>query len=340
MVWGSPQLLQLLWGLPFLGWLMWLAGRSRRAALASFADPVMAARITPSARASRGFFKGALWLAGVGFLVVAAARPRFGVYYEEVSAEGVDLFVCLDVSRSMLARDVAPSRLERAKSDVLDLLEKLQGDRVGLIAFAGKPVRVCPLTSDHGFFKSVLAEVSPLSAPRGGSLIGDAIREALADLPRDARRDQAIILITDGEDQDSMPLDAAELAVKAGVKIFTVGLGDSKEGGRIPVQNERGETVYLKTDGQVLWSKLDEKLLKEIAMRSGGAYVPAGTNAYDLGRIYEQHLAGLTAGKYDTEKRRRYRERFQVFLLLGLAFLGVNLLIPEVPRPRRRGKKR
>jgi len=318
---------------------MWLAGRSRRAALARFADPVMAARLAPPTSAARGFFKGALWLVGIGLLIVAAARPRFGVYYEEVNAEGVDLFVCLDVSRSMLARDVAPSRLERARSDILDLLEKLQGDRVGLIAFAGKPVRVCPLTSDHGFFKSVLAEVSPLSAPRGGSLIGDAIREALADLPRDAQRDQAIVLITDGEDQDSMPLDAADLAAKAGVKIFTVGLGDSKEGGRIPIQNERGETIYLQNDGQVLWSKLDEKLLEEIALRTGGAYVPARTSAYDLGDIYERHLASLTAGKYDTEKRRRYRERFQVFLWLGLAFLGANLLLPEIPGPRRRRRK-
>ena len=122
-------------------------------------------------------------MAGLALLVVAAARPRFGVYHEKVQQRGVDCFVLLDVSRSMLAEDVAPNRLERAKSDVLDLLKKLPGDRVGLIVFAGKPVLKVPLTTDDGFFREVLDEIDTRSAPRGGTLIGDAIRKALDSLP-------------------------------------------------------------------------------------------------------------------------------------------------------------
>lgn len=329
MIWDDAQWLYLLWALPGLAWLLWRGHRRGRAALQRFADPVMAARIAPLAAGSRQFLKGALLLAGVAGLVVAAARPRFGVYFEEVSARGVDLFVCLDVSRSMLAQDVKPSRLGRARSDILDLLPKLEGDRVGLIAFAGRPVVACPLTTDQGFFRSALAEVSPASAPRGGSLIGDALRKALDSMPEAAGRDQAVLLISDGEDQDSLPLDAADRAAARGVRVFTVGLGDPQEGGRIPVTNQAGGTTYLQHEGEVVWSQLDEELLKEMALRTGGAYVPAGTRDYDLGRVYSEHLASLAEGEYASEKRKRYRDRFQVFLLLGLICLALELIIPE-----------
>ena len=174
-----------------------------------------------------------------------------------------------------------------------------------------------------------------MSAPRGGSYIGDAVRSALDAMPEAAGRDQAIVLITDGEDQDSLPLDAADRAAARGVKIFTVGLGDQQEGGRIPVENQMGETVYLQHEGQIVWSKLDDDLLREMALRTNGAYVPAGTTAYDLGRIYDEHLAALTAGEFSTENRKRYRERFQIFLLFGLLALGLELLLADQPARRR-----
>lgn len=335
MIWENPALLHLLWLLLPVGWLLIRAGGKRRADAEDFADAVMAPRLFPRPIRGRRWLRAALFLGGLALLVAAAARPRFGVYYEEVSARGVDLFVCVDVSRSMLARDVAPNRLDRAKSDVLDLLQRLEGDRVGLIAFAGRPVVLCPLTHDQGFFKTILDELSPRSAPRGGTQIGDAVREALRAMPTGESRDQAIVLITDGEDQDSLPLDAADRAAARKVKIFTVGLGDSEQGNPIPIEDRYGRDAFLEHEGEIVMSKLDEELLGELALRTGGAYIPAGTRAYDLGEIYATHLSELTAGEYEADKRKRYRERFQLFVLLGLTLLALDLLFGDYrSRPR------
>ncbi len=274
---------------------------------------------------SAPWIKGSLLLAGIMLLIVAAARPRFGVYTETVTQRGVDLFVLLDVSRSMTAEDVAPNRLERAKSDVRDLLPHLTGDRVGLIVFAGKPVVKAPLTNDQGFFRTVLDEVDVGSAPRGGTLIGDAIRKALETMPRSRDRDQVLVLITDGEDQDSYAEDAAKEAAERGVKIFTVGLGDAREGARIPVRDGSGQLTYVQYEGQERWSKRNDDLLKKIALTTDGAYIPAGTQAYDLGQVYADHLAGLTRSEYQAEKRKHYGEQFQWFVAFGVLFLLLEM---------------
>ena len=238
----------------------------------------------------------------------------------------------------MLAEDIAPSRLERAKLDVLDLLPHLAGDRVGLIVFAGAAVAQVPLTTDQGFFRTVMDAVDVASAPRGGTLIGDAIRKALESWKQRRDRDQVIVLITDGEDHDSFPEEAAKQAAKLGVKIFTVGLGDSGEGTRIPIRGEDGGLRYVKDDqGREVWSRMDERLLKEIAFLTGGAYIPAKTRAYDLGEVYRDHLAGLTRGEIHTDKRKRYRERFQLFVCLGLGLLLLDVMIPSYSREARSG---
>jgi len=179
----DPELLLLFWILPILIVLLIYAHRKRVATAKRFVDPEMVARLIPATGELRPWVKGAAIVLGVACLLLAAARPRWGVYFEKVSARGVDLFVLLDVSRSMLAEDVAPNRLGRAKSDIQDLLKKLEGDRVGLITFAGAAVVKVPLTTDQGFFRMVLADVDTDSAPRGGTLIGTAVRKATASMP-------------------------------------------------------------------------------------------------------------------------------------------------------------
>jgi len=332
MHWDAPRYLLLLWILPLILALLAHARRQRRRAAARFADHPMLVRLQPVEQHWRGGTRTALLLLGVGLLVVAAARPRWGVYFEEIRSRGVDIFILLDVSRSMSARDVRPSRLERAKSDIRDLLARVKGDRVGLIAFAGASVVKVPLTTDQGFFAMALDDIDTDSAPRGGSLIGDAIRQALASLPVEHDRDQVLVLITDGEDQDSFPDEAAQAAADRGVKIFTVGLGDAGEGNRIPLRDENGNLQFLQHDGQEVWSRLDESLLKSVALATGGAYIPARTSAYDLGQIYEDHLASLAQSSETTERRRRYREQFQWFLALGLGCLLLEMTIPRYPR--------
>ncbi|MEQ8768719.1 MAG: VWA domain-containing protein [Planctomycetota bacterium] len=332
MIWEKPELLLALWALPLVAALLVFAESRRRRAAARFLDPRMGARLMPALSGPRTWIKGALLLLGLAALIVASARPKFGVYYETVQQRGVDCFILLDVSRSMLAQDVAPDRLERAKSDILDLLPKLEGDRVGLIAFAGQPVIAVPLTTDQVYFKEVLDRVDPNSAPLGGSLIGDSIRKALASMEERRDRDQLIILITDGEDQESEPLQAAELAANRGARIFAIGLGNSEEGARIPVRDEYGNVTYVKHDGQEVWSRMDEKLLQEIALSTNGVYVPARTSLYDLGKIYDDYFLDLEQGEYRTERRRRYREQFQIFVCLGIALLLAEMLIPACPR--------
>lgn len=334
MYWEYPNVLFLLWLLPGMGYLLYQAARRRRAAAERFADATMLERLLPRPLPGRAALKAGALLLGCACLIVAGARPRFGVYFEKVSRRGVDLFVLLDVSRSMLAGDVAPNRLERAKADIRDLLTRLTGDRVGLIAFAGKPVVVVPLTTDQGFYRMALDTVDPTSAPRGGSLIGDAIRKAMEALEPQPGREQVLVLITDGEDQDSFPQEAAKQAAERGLRIFTVGLGDPGEGARIPVAGKSGSPHFLTYQDQEVWSKMDEKLLKEIALTTGGAYIPAQTRAYDLGAIYDEHLSGLARGEISEEKRKRFREQFQLFVGLGLCFLVVEFLIPTHARER------
>jgi Ca-activated chloride channel family protein len=329
MIWESPTLLFALWLVPLAGFAFLYAHHQRRATAQKFADTVMVRRLMPLTPALRLWVKGALLMLALTCLIVASARPRFGVFFEEVSRRGVDLMVLLDVSRSMLAEDVAPNRLNRAKSDILDLLQRLQGDRVGLIAFAGAPVLQVPLTTDHGFFRMVLDDVDTDSAPRGGSLIGDALRKAMESMAERHDRDQVVVLITDGEDHDSFPAEAAKQAADRNIRIITVGLGDVRDGARIPQHREDGSRTFVKHDGQEVWSKMDERLLKEVALTTSGAYVPAQTKAYDLGRIYDDHLAKLTRGEIRAEKRKRYREQFQLFGCLGLVLLVVEMMIPR-----------
>lgn len=329
MHWDYPQFLFFLWAIPLLAGLLVYAHGKRRAAATRFVDPEMVQRLMPAFRGARPWIKSGLFLAGLACLIVAGARPRFGRVIDEVTQRGADVMVLLDVSRSMLAEDVKPSRLERAKADITDLLTRLQGDRVGLIVFAGAPVMQVPLTVDHGFYRNVLESVGPHSAPRGGSLIGDAIRKALEAVEPRADRDQVLILITDGEDHDSFPEEAARQAGERGVKIIAIGLGDTTEGARIPVGGESGQRQYLQHDGQQVWSTMDEDLLKSIAVSTQGAYIPARTSVYDLGQIYETHLADLTRAELQVEKRIRYREQFQLFAAIGILLLLTDLIIPR-----------
>jgi Ca-activated chloride channel family protein len=179
----------------------------------------------------------------------------------------------------------------------------------------------------------VLDDVDVDSAAKGGTLIGDAIRKALESLEQRRDRDQVIVLITDGEDHESYVQEAAQQAAKRGVKIFTVGLGDSNEGTRIPIRTEDGGLRYLKdAEGKEVWSQMNERLLKEIAFLTGGAYVPARTRAYDLGQVYHDHLAGLAKGEIHAQKRKRYGEKFQLFVCLGLGLLVLEMMLPSYSR--------
>ena len=320
MEWQHPEWLYLI--LPLAA--AWLAlalysRRRRRRAAEAFVAQAMWSRILPADSRARFWLKLILREIAIVTALAALAGPRFGTQYEDVIPRGADLYVLIDVSRSMLAQDVPPSRLGRAKADVAALVNRLDGERVGLIAFAGQAVVKCPLTVDYDAFRRSLDELDPNSAPRGGTAIGDAIRKALEVFQSRPNRDQAILLITDGDDQQSYPLEAAASAAERHVSVFTVGLGDSDHGARIPQGTE--SKSYLEYQGQQVWSKLDGSLLKEIALKTSGVYVPVGTRAYDLGELYANYLHGRRGSEDQTSKRIRRGEQFQIFLALALLAL-------------------
>jgi Ca-activated chloride channel homolog len=327
MSWATPSFFWLFWLVPVLLAMLIYSWRQSQQSLARFVDKPMAARLAPPTSRLRFWVKTGALLTAVVAAVIALARPQYGHYFEDVSAQGAEVFVLLDVSRSMLAEDVTPNRLARAKSDILDLLERMPSDRIGLIAFAGAPSVQVPLTLDHGFFKMILQDIGPESAPRGGTMIGDAIRKAMEQFEKSSQSDRAIVLITDGGDQDSLPVEAAKLAAERKIRIISVGLGDPSEGARIPQRSAGGELKYLQHDGQEVWSKMEDKTLKEIAIVTSGAYIPAQTRNYDLGQIYSDNLEKLRRGELFVEKRKRFYERFQIPAGIAVVLLLIEQAI-------------
>jgi len=253
--------------------------------------------------------------------VFALLDPRWGVRYEQVQRRGIDILFIVDVSRSMLAEDVKPNRLGRAKQYINDIVEELGGDRVGLISFAGTAALKCPLTIDYGALRLSLHELGPESSARGGSLLGDALRLAGQCFTDEAKDAKVVIVFSDGEDQTSYPTEAArQLVEQTGARIFTVGLGDSNEGARIPIRDSRGIT-YLTYNGEEVWSKMNPDLLQEIALTGQGAYVPAGTQAADLGPVYREKIAPMSTRELESGRVEIRDPQFQWFAGAGLALL-------------------
>lgn len=329
-------MLYLLWLAPLACAAWYMVSRRREAALLRFMDPGMLARIGPRPERWRLHWQMALFLAGSLCIITALARPQWGMREEVVFQRGRDLMIALDVSRSMLARDVHPSRLARAKLDLRDLLKELRGDRVGLITFRGKAVVRCPLTTDYAFFVQSLDSADTEAAPAGPTSLGDAIRKALDAFEGDQGSHKALVLVSDGEDLAGDARRAAETAKEKGVAIFTVGLGNP-DGSRIP---EAGDGAFLRYQGNEVVSRLDNETLRAIAETTGGAYVPVGTANVNLGMLYRDHLSRIQAREMDESTRRRYIERFQYFLLpglllmLGAAFMSRGRIVTG-PRPAR-----
>ena len=328
---ANIQMLYLLWALPLVLGVYLFAAHRRRQALERFAAAGLLKHISLSTSTVRRRWKAALVMMAFALIVVALVRPGWNPKPKTLRRRGRDVVFVLDVSRSMLAEDLAPNRLERAKLAILDCIERLRGDRVGLVAFAGTAAVKCPLTLDYGFFRTMLEGISTDSIARGGTQIGDAIRTVLADVFDDReKRFKDIILITDGEDHDTFPIQAAEEAGTRGVRILAIGLGDDEQGKRIPVTDEAGRKTFLKYKGQEIWSKLDkDTLLKMVNATPGGKYLNVATGTIDLGDVYAKLVA--TAEKKELESRtvKRHEEKFQIFLTLAFALLCVEVVVSE-----------
>lgn len=258
------------------------------------------------------------------FSVLALARPQLGFQWQEVKRQGLDILIAIDTSRSMLTQDVKPNRLERTKLAVHDLIKKLKGDRIGLIAFAGDAFMVCPLTVDYGGFLLSLNDLSAATVPRGGTNVSQAIAEALRSYDNVPNKYKVVILITDGDNLEGDPLAQARRAKEAGVRIYSVGIG-TQEGELIQVINEEGAAEFLKDrDGHFVKSRLNEKLLQEIALSTAGVYVRAGGAAFGLDVIYDQELSRLERRDIEDRKEKRYYDRFQIPLAMAFLLLFIE----------------
>jgi Ca-activated chloride channel family protein len=299
-----------------------------RDALSAFLSPIMQRRLTAQASFERTLLRLGLVLGCLVCGVWALTQPRARGVTETVPASeaSADVMFVLDVSRSMLAEDAAPNRLARAKAEIAQLVGRLDGHRVGLIAFAGRAAPVCPLTPDHSFFDTVLATVDTRSAGKGGSRVGEAIKAALRGFPPGDGA-KLIVLITDGDDQDPYTQDAAKLARDQGVKIVAVGLG-SEQGSTITLTDpQTGAKTTLMHDGKPVISKLDGAALQKIALTTEGAYIPAGTSAIDLDAIMESHVKPIVQAAADRAFREIPAERFPWLVLASLGFLLAALWV-------------
>jgi len=330
---GHLEYLSLLWVVAALGAASIYCFAKKRRALAVFASAELHNRLTASVSLGRQRLKAIMLVAGAFFIACALIQPKWGVYWKEMHRKGRDIVIALDTSRSMLAEDVTPSRLKRAKLAVFDLVDKLRskhGDRIGLVTFAGNAAMKCPLTLDYAFFNQMLGSVDTRSQARGGTMIGDGIRKAMAGFDDKLKNYKDVILITDGEDHNSYPIDAAKLAKNAGISIHTVGIGDPA-GAKVPVTVE-GKRIFLTHDAKPVMSKLGESTLADIALLTDGAFVPARTKAFSLDEIYEEKIAKKEGRETEQTKRERYTNRYQWFLALGFLLLAGEPLISERKR--------
>jgi len=329
-------MLLLLWAIPALLGLYIFAAYQRRQASLLFAEMGLLKHLNVAVSNTRRWWKAAGVLVAVALIVVALARPAWNPKPKTVTRQGRDVVFLLDVSKSMLAEDLAPNRLERAKLAINDCLDLLEGDRVALVAFAGTAAVKCPLTLDYGFFRMMLEGISTESIARGGTLIGDALRRAIDEIFDDQQKlYKDIILITDGEDHDSFPVEAAEEAGKRGIRLLAIGLGDEKQGKRIPISDASGHKSFLQYKGQEVWTKLDADTLRKMVNNTqGGKYLNVATGTFDLGKIYQDLIASAEKRELEAKTVTLYEEKFQVFLALAFVVLCIEAATSE----RKRGK--
>ncbi|MFP6656148.1 MAG: VWA domain-containing protein, partial [Myxococcota bacterium] len=322
MVFAQPELAWLMWiWAALLLLLVWLERRGSDALDRLVSEALQDRLVIRPSHWRRWTRLALIGLSGFA-MIIALMQPQWGLRHVSTPRVGAEIMIALDVSRSMLADDAKPSRLARAKAEISDLLSYLKDDYVGLIAFAGRATILSPMTPDKSFLRLALDSAGPHSVTRGGTRLAEPILRAVAGMGEEGPSQRALILITDGEDHDSFALDAAKQPAEAGIKIITIGFGDEKGSPIYLRDSKTGVRRLLRdADGQAVISRLDGDLLREIALATDGAFVPAGTGVLDLASIYDEHIADLTRGQLEERGRTIRDEAYQFFLLVAMISL-------------------
>jgi len=329
MSFGAPIWFWALLAIPILAVLFARAEQRGVAKLREFVSPRLLPQLAATVNRSRRVLRFALLMLGLALAIVSLARPQWGYIYEDVKRKGLDLLFAVDTSRSMLSNDVQPNRLERVKLAAQDLVNQLQGDRVGLIAFAGRAFLQAPLTIDYEAAVESINDLDTKTIPEGGTNISEAINLAVNTFGKSAAGNRALIIFTDGEELNGDAAKTAKSAADAGVRIFAVGVG-TPQGSLIPINSDDGGTAFVKDSaGQVVKSKLDEKRLHEIAQISGGFYLHLDDGPRTMSQLYSQGLANMKAADIDARLGRRPIERYEWPLGAAMLALTMSILIGE-----------
>ncbi len=302
--------------------------KNKQKALRKFVQAELIDRIVLSVSKKKQITKAIFAIMAVLFIIFSLVQPKWGYHWEEVERKGIDIVVAVDTSRSMLADDIKPNRLKAAQREIKDLLNIVEGDRIGLVAFAGTAFIQCPLTLDYAAFNLFLADLNVNLIPVGGTSFGEAIRKSMSAFNDKSKKHKAIVLITDGEDHQGNAIEVAKAAKEQGIVIYTVGVG-KKEGAYIKIK-ENGKEVLLKDkEGNVIKSRLDEIILNKIALETGGAYSPAYGTKWGLANIYKNIITKMEEKQLGSKKIKLYENRYQIPLFVALILITLESLIGE-----------
>ena len=329
MTFGAPQYLYALIALPALVAFVWWAFSRRDASVRRIGDPALIERLSASVNRGMRRRRLILWFLGIALIIVALARPQWGSDVQIVEHRGVQVMVALDISRSMLAQDLKPTRLDRAKLEISDMMSRLTGDEVGIVLFSGASFIQFPLTFDYATARTYLRNASPDAITRQGTVIAKAIETAMTGFNEERVSQKIIVIMTDGENHEGDPVAAAQQAAEEGAVIYTVGFG-SPEGEPIPVYDSQGNVTGYSEDeqGSVVISRLDEATLQQVSQAGGGRYFRAAERGAIAGLVDE--IQSFQDESLQSEFNRTQIERFQIFLLLGV----LSLVLAEVMTDR------
>src|SRR5437763_12099993 len=338
MSFGAPIWFWALLAIPVLAVLFARAEQRGVTKLREFVSPRLLPQLAGSVNRGRRVLRFGLVMLGLALAIASLARPQWGYIYEDVKRKGLDLLFAVDTSRSMLSNDVQPNRLERVKLAAQDLVNQLQGDRVGLIAFAGRAFLQAPLTIDYEAEVESINDLDTKTIPEGGTNISEAINLAVQTFGKSAMGNRGLIIFTDGEELSGDAVKLAKSAADAGIKIFTIGVG-TPQGSLVPVNSDDGGAAFVKDSaGQVVKSKLDEKRLRDIAQATGGLYFHLESGPRTMSELYAQGLATMKAAEFDARLSRTPIERYEWPLGAAMLAITMSILIGERKRVRARAR--
>ena len=320
---AQAQYLLLLLLIPFFFVIQALVLRMRRNRIRKFGDENLVKQLMPSYSLSKVWVRLTFFALGFMFFIIGLSRPQIGAKIKEHETKGAEIMIVLDVSNSMLAEDYSPNRLDRAKLAISRLVDKLREDRIGLIVFAGNSFVQLPITTDYVSAKMFLNSISTDSVPIQGTAIGEAINTAIRSFSAQSEKSRAIIIITDGENHEDDPVAAAKQAAEMGIRVFTIGVG-SPEGKPIPMNGE----LLKDRDGNIVVTRLDESVLRDVASEGNGAYVRAGNSEFGLNPIIDD-IRKMEDEKYKSIVFEEFDEQFMYFLAIALVFFVLEMLVGD-----------